>query len=175
MHAGLLPHDPHKSLSDSSQPLVSASSFGVNSDDARISEEISILLDVPQNREPWTLLNMRSIYTSGKRKGKITQSSKKGTPWSDVWKAEMERCEGKGKWFGEELDEWSAEHKEVEDEVLEDEENGEGDELAGQDEASRSRGRDEGDDMLSSLRCSPVTVIYGHAGGCDVAFGSGLS
>ncbi len=162
VHAGLLPNDPLKSSSDASQPLVSASSLGVDTEVARTSEEISILIDVPQNQDPWTLLNMRSVYTTGKRKGKVTKSSKNGTPWSDVWKDEMQRCNGPGKWFGEAIDEWTAEHSETEDEVLDEVEDAATDELAGQGEVGRQLGRRE--ELLSELDCSPVTVIYGHAG-----------
>jgi len=104
---------------------------------------------------------MRSIYTSGKRKGKVTKSSKKGTPWSEVWDGEMGRCNGEGKWFGEELDEWAAEHGSEEDGGLEIEEDAEVDELKRQD----GRGLVERDEVLAAMNCSPVTVIYGHAGG----------
>jgi len=130
-----------------------------------MSEELSILLDVPQNQEPWTLLNMRSIFTSGKRKGKVTKSSKKGTAWSDIWNQEMQRCDGPGKWFGEEIDEWTAEHEENQDGGLESQEDGEGDELAGQGEIRGRRGKRKADkNDLSAVDCSPVSVIYGHAG-----------
>lgn len=92
----------------------------------------------------------------------MTKSSKNGTPWSDVWKDEMQRCNGPGKWFGEAIDEWTAEHSETEDEVLDEVEDAATDELAGQGEVGRQLGRRE--ELLSELDCSPVTVIYGHAG-----------
>ena len=154
VHAGLLPHNPHKSLSDPTQPLIAASdSFIADVDTARMAEELSILLDVPQNADPWTLMNMRSVYTHGQKKGRVSKSAKKGSPWSELWKEEMKRCTGQGYW------EDSADDEEgvgVVEELV-DADEGDDDELQEQ----RDRGAEE---ELSKLKCSPVTVIYGHAG-----------
>ncbi|ORX39259.1 Metallo-dependent phosphatase-like protein [Kockovaella imperatae] len=97
VHAGMLPHDTYKSTEDPSQPLVSAAETSSASGNAgRLKEELALLLNIPQNKDPWTLINLRSIYTKGKKKGKLTKSTKKGTPWSEVWQEEMSRCTGDG-------------------------------------------------------------------------------
>jgi hypothetical protein len=162
VHAGILPSDPRRSANDVNQPLIEAShstsSPNYDASLARNSEEVSILLDVPQNTKPWNLLNMRGVYFKGKHQGEVSKSSKKGKPWSEVWKKEMKRCKGPGAWFADGMGEWGAEHDEHEDEGTEGQEDGEGDELVGQER------RDDEDDMESDLKCSPVTVIYGHAG-----------
>lgn len=134
VHAGLLPFDVSKSLSDPSQPLNAAatSSFAdVNA--GRLVEELAILLDVRQNADPYTLIEMRSVYTHGKKKGKVTKNQNKGKPWSEVWNKEMKRC--------------------TRSSVLEE----------GEPEPETSR-KDDDDSPESSLKCSPVNVIYGHAG-----------
>ena len=78
----------------------------------------------------------------------------------------MERCSGPGKWVGEEhFDEWEVEHEEAEDPSVEGKEDGETDELAGQHGSPlSSRRMEETDDLPAAIDCSPVTVIYGHAG-----------
>lgn len=190
VHAGLLPHDPSRSFSHPSQPLVGASlahgTTNVDLTTLRSSEEMALIFDVPQNRDPWTLLNMRSIYTKGKKKGQVIKSAKKGTPWSDVWKDEMGRCQGEGKWVTDGQGEWAAEHEVDEDGdgEVEGSEEGEVDELSGQDGlgdqdevGDQGRSGDPGnvgkrrksgkrgtrDDALPNINCSPVTVVYGHA------------
>lgn len=156
VHAGLLPHDPLKALSEPSQPLSIADTT-MNASSARSEEEISILHDIPQNTVPWNLINMRSVRTKGKRKGEPTKSSSKGKPWSKLWNKQMGRCHGPGAWESSE---------DIESETWEDAE----DDVAQQDEVDK---RDDGDDSddsddddveEDSLKCSPVTVIYGHAG-----------
>lgn len=104
-------------------------------------------------------MNMRSVYVSGKHQGEVTKSSKKGEPWSDVWKKEMKRCKGPGAWFADGMGEWGAEHDDQEDAGTEDQEDAEGDELEDQERRDAADADEEGD-----LQCSPVTVIYGHAG-----------
>lgn len=106
---------------------------------------------------------MRSVRTKGKKKGQPTKSSKKGTPWSKLWKKQMARCKGPGAWSAEDMltEEWEEEEADVEDQddletrflPRDDDENGDGDD-------------DDDDEDLdeSSMKCSPVTVIYGHAG-----------
>ncbi|RXK35168.1 hypothetical protein M231_07580 [Tremella mesenterica] len=134
VHAGLLPSNQLKSSSDPSQPLVQASnSTGLS----RASEELGILFQVPQNTVPWNLLNIRSVLKKGKHKGEPTNSSKKGTPWSDIWNKEMKRCRGEGAWTDTKTSSEYAGH-----------------------------GVNQGDmNQLSKLPCSPITVIYGHAAG----------
>lgn len=153
VHAGLLPHDPLKALSDTEQPLFSADTT-LNNPNSRTSEELSILHNVAQNTVPWNLINMRSVRTKGKRKGEPTKSSKKGKPWSKLWNKQMGRCRGPGIWEDEaELD--SETWEEDEEDVVQD------------DELGRRDDEDEEDDEVEeeALKCSPVTVIYGHAAG----------
>jgi hypothetical protein len=128
VHAGLLPSDPTKHMFDPSQPLV-ASAESPNSDLAahRLSEELSILNNVKQNQDPYTLIEMRSVHTHGKKAGKVTKDGSKGTPWSDVWNAEMKRCT---KGFAV-------------------------------DEERREMG---GAEPEESMDCSPISIVYGHAG-----------
>ncbi|WWD20006.1 hypothetical protein CI109_104479 [Kwoniella shandongensis] len=176
VHAGLLPADPTKSLSDPSQPLVQYANVtsDMSATAIRNSEEMSILFDIPQNQDPWNLINMRSVYTKGKKKGQITKSAKKGTPWSDLWKKQMGRCTGLGHWAVDGLGEWSVEHEQMDDEQLEDQEEGGVDETVhekrqkpGTPEAAGAAAGLGGakTDTKDQLGCSPVTVIYGHAAG----------
>ncbi|WVW78657.1 hypothetical protein I302_100617 [Kwoniella bestiolae CBS 10118] len=159
VHAGLLPINPNDSPSAPAQPLVQFSNLtsDLDQESIRNSEEISILFDVPQNQVPWNLLNMRGVYMKGKKKAKVTKSGKKGTPWSDVWKKEMKRCRGAGRWFVDGMGEMGAEKVSQVDEGIE--------EL---DEEKRQKPGSPGSSAQSEegdLGCSPVTVIYGHAAG----------
>ena len=115
---------------------------------SRLNTELAILTHLPQNRAPYTLTDMRSLYTHGKKRGKITKSSKKGQPWAEVWNGQMGRCEGVGRWgWGEESGEG------VDVEYARD----------GDEEGDGGEGEVEGESK-KGLRCSPFTVIYGHAG-----------
>lgn len=138
VHAGLLPMDPTKSLTDPTQPLnVAAQSQFTDPYAGRITEELSILMSVPQNADPYTLIEMRSVYTHGKKAGKVTKNGKKGKPWSDVWNKEMKRC---SRASSEELEERDG-------------------------EVWQARSGDDNDEQdESSMNCSPVNVVYGHAG-----------
>ncbi|WWD07885.1 hypothetical protein V865_005992 [Kwoniella europaea PYCC6329] len=159
VHAGLLPSNPLKSSSADIQPLVQFSNLTSDMDEEAIrnSEEVSIIFDVPQNTVPWNLLNMRGVYMKGKKKGKVTKSGKKGTPWSDVWKKEMKRCKGKGKWLVDGMGETEAEKIHEEDDKIE---------LQDEDRKRQKPGSPTvGPEEEGDLGCSPVTVIYGHAAG----------
>jgi hypothetical protein len=74
-------------------------------------------------------------------------------------KKEMKRCKGPGAWFADGMGEWGAEHDDQENAGTEDQEDAEGDELEDQERRDAADADEEGD-----LQCSPVTVIYGHAG-----------
>jgi hypothetical protein len=152
VHAGLLPHDPLKALSDPEQPLFTADTT-LNNPNSRTAEELSILHNVQQNTVPWNLINMRSVRTKGKRKGEPTKSSKKGKPWSKLWNKQMGRCRGPGLW----------EEAELEAETWEDL----GEEVVQESEVGQRDDDEENDEEVDeeALRCSPVTVIYGHAAG----------
>jgi hypothetical protein len=71
----------------------------------------------------------------------------------------MKRCKGAGAWYADGMGEWDAEHDDQEDSGMEDQEDAEGDELEDQERRDAADADEEGD-----LQCSPVTVIYGHAG-----------
>ena len=58
--------------------------------DLRRAQESAILSDVPQNRDPWVVLNMRSVT----KKHKVTRNGDKGTPWSKLWNRDMDACRG---------------------------------------------------------------------------------
>lgn len=170
VHAGLLPHDPLNSPSASSQPLITvANSNFSDPDSASLMEELSILLDIPQNTDPWTLLNMRSVHMSGKKKGKVTKSSRKGTAWSKVWNADMKQCSGAGAWSQATDDEVEVEEEDSEEEALEELEEWDYMGTGNHDEDDVKRGDDDGDQdgatvLMQPVGCVPVTVIYGHAG-----------
>ncbi|WVQ75211.1 hypothetical protein IAR50_004823 [Cryptococcus sp. DSM 104548] len=158
VHAGLLPSDPLKSKSDDSQPLVHASNASLS----RKSEELELLY-VAQNMVPWNLMNIRSVYTKGKKLGTVTKSADKGTPWSEVWNKEMKRCKGPGVWStDDEAYEWGVEQVQVDDVQLE-----------GVEESDKKKKRqkpgtpaaEKAKDKGKTLNCSPVSVIYGHAAG----------
>lgn len=106
---------------------------------------------------------MRSVRTKGKKKGQPTKSSNKGTPWSKVWKKQMARCNGPGAWAAEDLstEEWEEEDVEVENQ---DERKAESMARDDDDDNEDDNGDDDDDVDESSMKCSPVTVIYGHAG-----------
>ena len=118
-------------------------------DEQRLHTELAILTSLPQNLAPYTLTEMRSLYTHGKKRGKITKSSKKGEHWGKVWGAQMGRCRGEGSEFLEEEDGEGVGERRKED-VERDEEDGE--------VGAEGKGTGKG------LKCSPFTVIYGHAG-----------
>lgn len=70
VHAGLLPVDFGKGIEEDGQPLSTVPSFShVNGnlnligmeDDRRGRQERNVLEDVPDNRVPWNVLNLRSI------------------------------------------------------------------------------------------------------------------
>ena len=56
----------------------------------RALQERALLHDVPQNRDPWVLLNVRGV----RRRGKVTRRGDKGTPWAKLWNGQMRRCGG---------------------------------------------------------------------------------
>ncbi|KAI0749397.1 hypothetical protein C8Q80DRAFT_1218573 [Daedaleopsis nitida] len=75
-------------------------------EELRVVQERALLHDVPQNRDPWAILNMRGV----RKGGKITRRSDKGTPWAKIWNNQMKRC------VGFENVTVPAEHREDEDE-----------------------------------------------------------
>ncbi len=133
VHAGLLARDLTLDVTSPYQPFSIAAQVGQD----RLSTELTILREIPANRDPYNLLNMRSVT-----KGKITKSSKEGKPWSELWAVDMERCTGEGSGLEGETKEG------LEDEGIENIE----------DVEKRKKVK------LPKSQCSPVTAIYGHAG-----------
>ncbi|KIO28345.1 hypothetical protein M407DRAFT_181716 [Tulasnella calospora MUT 4182] len=94
VHAGMLPYDPTHSMRNKKQPLshlptVShASSQDVET--VRAAQELTILNEVPQNRKPFTLLNLRDVTP----KGKVSRKPGNGQPWADMWNEVQHLCKG---------------------------------------------------------------------------------
>lgn len=65
VHGGLVPLDLTRDVEDEGQPLASAPSSNESGKKdtgrRRAEQERGVLEDVPQNREPWNVLNLRSI------------------------------------------------------------------------------------------------------------------
>ncbi|TCD65234.1 hypothetical protein EIP91_002942 [Steccherinum ochraceum] len=61
-----------------------------SSDDLRQHQESAILTSIPQNKDPWVLLNMRGV----KKNGKVTRNTDEGTPWAKLWNRQMKGCRG---------------------------------------------------------------------------------
>ena len=99
VHAGLLSRDINVDSEDNSQPLIHHID-DVSTDDAtddaealsakhRYELERDLLTSIPQNQDPYNLINMRSILPETHE---ITKSSKVGVPWSEYWAQDMTRC-----------------------------------------------------------------------------------
>lgn len=143
VHAGLLSRDITVDSEASSQPLIhhvdDALSEATADADARdglsakhrFELERELLSEVPQNQDPYTLINMRSILPDS---NKITKSSKVGIPWSEYWAQDMSRCTA------------SVDVANVQ---------------------GRKKHKHKKLPKLPNLGCSPVSVIYGHAGKCS--------
>ena len=102
VHAGLLPYDPTRDEMHWRQPLSHVPSLSLvpsilqsktrkDVEHLRLLQEQALLYDIPQNTDPWVKMNIRSV-----KNNKVTKSSKKGTPWSEIWNAAMESCDGFG-------------------------------------------------------------------------------
>ena len=69
VHAGVLPLDPHRSVTSSRQPLahVPERIRDVNIEGnkevtiLRHAQERAVLADIPQNSDPWVILNIRGL------------------------------------------------------------------------------------------------------------------
>jgi hypothetical protein len=93
-HAGILSSDPHHKSSHERQPLAHLPSVPGPKRPADIPllrrlQETAILSEVPQNKDPWVVLNMRGVL----KDNTITRGSH-GTPWSVRWNSDMARCKG---------------------------------------------------------------------------------
>ncbi|KAG8981104.1 hypothetical protein FRC05_004004 [Tulasnella sp. 425] len=94
VHAGMLPYDPTHSIRNKKQPLSHLPDVSPASPQdieiVRAAQEVSILNEVPQNRKPFTLLNVRDVT----RKGKVSRKSGDGQPWADMWNEVQRLCKG---------------------------------------------------------------------------------
>lgn len=152
VHAGLLARDPSKKATAKDRPYTLTTTSGAAdaefSASTRTQDEVALLRTIPQNRDPYTLLNIRSVL----KDGETTKKANKGTPWSDIWQEEMSRCTGPGSGLVDDSQGSVMEDEEI-DRV--------------EDEERRRRGLKarKKDKKLPKMDCSPVTVIYGHAAG----------
>ncbi|EJD49597.1 Metallo-dependent phosphatase [Auricularia subglabra TFB-10046 SS5] len=92
-HAGVLPMDPTLSPTAKRQPLAHVPEVDLPEPDTeflRLAQEMAIKREIPQNTDPWTLLNVRSIL----KDGRVTRDGAEGAPWSDLWNAIVSKCEG---------------------------------------------------------------------------------
>jgi hypothetical protein len=93
VHAGLLAADPTRRPTHPKQPLSHWPSLNHYRNDIpalREAQEFALLSEVPQNRDPWAVQNMRSVRSDGR----ISRSNSKGTPFSNLWNEIMGRCSG---------------------------------------------------------------------------------
>ncbi|KAL1744472.1 Metallo-dependent phosphatase-like protein [Schizophyllum fasciatum] len=96
VHAGLLPSDPNYKPTHRRQPLarvpVIPEDASTSNKEASLREiqERAVLTEVPQNTDPWTNVNLRSVRGNGD----VTKKSNDGTPWSDLWNRDMKSCVG---------------------------------------------------------------------------------
>jgi hypothetical protein len=90
VHAGILPFDPTYAPDDSRQPLAHVPTTASMSYPTRTAQEHALLSDIQQNRDPWVLLNMRSVLHNGK----VSRKFNKGTPWPELWDMIMKQCHG---------------------------------------------------------------------------------
>lgn len=149
VHAGLLARDPTKKATAQDRPSAEATAPDKIDQDyttARTRSEVALLQTIPQNRDPYTLLNIRSIL----KDGEITKKANKGTPWSDMWNQEMSRCTGPDSTLQDDGEEQGSTNDDKEIEGVESNEKR---------FVARKKGK-----HLPDMDCSPVTVIYGHAG-----------
>lgn len=92
VHAGLLSADPTRKYNDPKQPLSHWPTTAHLEEDhlvLRGLQELALLKEIPQNQDPWVLMNMRSLSKHGK-----IRDGKEGTPWSDLWNNVMGSCSG---------------------------------------------------------------------------------
>src|SRR5258708_24926362 len=100
VHAGLLPSDPSLPLTSCRQPLSKRPSKAFSDNDEidpaggkevkieslRTVQELRVINDIPQNRDPFTPLNMRTLV---KKHQWVVSRGKKGRRWSEIWNEVM--------------------------------------------------------------------------------------
>jgi calcineurin-like phosphoesterase family protein len=93
VHAGLLAADPSRILTHPKQPLShwpSLEQSEHNIPAIREAQELALLSDIPQNQDPWVVLNIRGV----RKNGKPTRNNNKGIPYSELWNKVMNKCSG---------------------------------------------------------------------------------
>ena len=170
VHAGLLPSDPSLPLTSRRQPLSKRPSKSFSDDDdetdptggetveiesLRTVQELRVINNIPQNRDPFTPLNMRTLV---KKHQWVVSRGKQGRRWSEIWNEVMELCKG----FELTVDEGDAEKGEAKGWI----ESG----LVDWGTSDKEGGMvDDGVESLKKkgvkLPCVPTTVLYGHAAG----------
>ncbi|KAL5486315.1 hypothetical protein ACEPAI_7361 [Sanghuangporus weigelae] len=147
VHAGLLPLDPRRSATSARQPLSRVpededKGKGKKKDVVerlRVVQEEGILSDVPQNNDPWNVMNVRSIL----KDNSISRDSKAGSAWAPLWNSIVSRCGG----FNLDLD--YAGEDDLESFIDEG--------YSGTIKSSLQMVKEK------PLPCYPSTVVYGHA------------
>ncbi|TFK45831.1 Metallo-dependent phosphatase [Heliocybe sulcata] len=100
-HGGLLPYNPKRPVDHPKQPLAhlptlisrivgSLSTVRLDEEAMRVAQEVELLKEVPQNTDPWVVLNIRDVKDSGK----ISRKAGKGTPWAKLWNKTVKKCNG---------------------------------------------------------------------------------
>ncbi|KIY44046.1 hypothetical protein FISHEDRAFT_67746 [Fistulina hepatica ATCC 64428] len=96
VHGGMLPSDPNYKPHDTRQPLARTPVLPAQIRDPsaaipllRELQEAAILSDVPQNVDPWVLLNMRGV----KSDHSVTRGQG-GQVWSKLWNQVISQCHG---------------------------------------------------------------------------------
>ncbi|KAF8734064.1 Metallo-dependent phosphatase, partial [Rhizoctonia solani] len=137
VHAGILPMNPRRKLDSPRQPLSHPPKSKHNKTEPALRhlQELALFTDIPQNTDPWTKMNMRTILKNGK-----VSRDKDGLPWSDLWHKVIKLCNG-----------FDAQLTSISNSTFEfDKEDGWTEWVE-----SEFKG-------VKSLPCKDVTVVYGH-------------
>ncbi|CAE6415333.1 unnamed protein product [Rhizoctonia solani] len=91
VHAGILPMNPRRRIDSPRQPLSHPPESKHNKTEPALRnlQELALFKDIPQNTDPWTKMNMRTILKNGK-----ISRDKDGLPWSDLWHKVINLCDG---------------------------------------------------------------------------------
>ncbi|KAF8753268.1 Calcineurin-like phosphoesterase [Rhizoctonia solani] len=86
-----LANQPRRKLDSPSQPLSHPPKSKHNKTEPALRhlQELALFTDIPQNTDPWTKMNMRTILKNGK-----VSRDKDGLPWSDLWHKVIKLCNG---------------------------------------------------------------------------------
>jgi Icc-related predicted phosphoesterase len=93
VHAGLLSSHPKLQASDPRQPLSHWPTMDDQHDIAKLrnKQELAVLTEIPENKDPWTVTNIKSVTNEGI----VSTSPREGTPWSQLCNDTMSKCSGK--------------------------------------------------------------------------------